>query len=196
MGRSVFIAHGRDPFASDGLSRHDGRMHGGLRTVAGVAVVILSALAGCETVTSDRSIQWVTVNESLELGVPRGFTLSRAKSVAFVDPRNPADFAAGHIEGAILVPFAQVREGAAEALRGYDILVVYDTDHDDVVARSMSKRLIEFNRWDVYTLRGGLRAWEKAGQPVAYGLPEVARSDEDGVAVEAAPKPLYGRPRR
>jgi len=171
-------------------------MRGFPRSCLAGAAATLTLMAGCDTVTSDRSLQWVSVNEAKELGVPKGFSLAGQKSVAFVDPRNPTDFAAGHVEGAVLVPFAALREGAAEQLQPYQILVVYDSDHDDVVARSMSKRLMEFDRWDVYTLRGGLRAWDKAGEPVGHGLPQSLSEGSEGVASEAMTKPLYGRQKR
>lgn len=96
-----------------------------------------------------------------------------------------------------MVPFAEVREGAAEQLSTFDILVVYDADYDDVVAKSMSKRLMEFGRWDVYTLTGGLRAWEKGGFGVEYGLPnDGAGVPQEGTAPQAIPKPVYGRPKQ
>jgi len=160
--------------------------------------LLVIAGAGCDTVTSDRDIRWVSPTEAQELGTPKGFSLSRAKSVVFVDPRSRTDFAAGHIPGAKMVPFAEVREGGVEQLREFDILVVYDSDHEDVIARSMSKRLMEFETWDVYTLRGGLRAWDKGGFGVEYGLPqggEATASNGAEAVTEAIPKPVYGRPK-
>ncbi|MBX3355507.1 MAG: rhodanese-like domain-containing protein [Phycisphaeraceae bacterium] len=159
-----------------------------------LAMALLSvALVGCDRRTDDRDIQWVTVTEAESLTQPRGFSLSRAKTMAYVDPRTEADFAAGHIPGAILVPFADLRSGAAAPLRDFDVLVVYDTDFDDVVARAMSKRLIEDGRWDVFTLTGGLRAWEKSGNEVAYGMTDRGGTTETGT--EAIGKPSFGRVR-
>ncbi len=160
-----------------------------------LAAAWLAVLPGCDPATSDRDIVWVTPTEAQDLGTPKGFSLSKTKSVAFVDPRTPADFAAGHIPGAVMIPFAEVREGAAEQLRDYDILVVYDSDYDDVVARSMSKRLLEFGHWDVYTLTGGLRAWDKGGFGVEYGMPAES-TDPANDAPQAIPKPVYGRPKK
>lgn len=156
------------------------------------------AVAACSPNTSDRDIVWVTPAEAQELGTVKGFSLARSKTVVYVDPRSRAEYAAGHIPGALMIPFAELREGAAGQLRGYDIVVVYDSDYDGVEARSMSKRLIEIDEWTVYTLTGGLRAWEKSGFGVEYGLPagESGATAPGAEAVpEAIPKPVYGRPK-
>jgi 3-mercaptopyruvate sulfurtransferase SseA len=52
--------------------------------------------------------------------------------------------------------------------------VVYDTDYNDVLAKAASKRLLELGFDRVYTLEGGLKAWEKAGNDVATGVPTTA----------------------
>jgi len=177
-------------------AHHDGMTLPNWRAGAAILLVAIVAIVatGCDKPTDDRDIQWVTVREAETLTQQKGFAISRAKSMVYVDPRSPKDYAAGHIPGAILVPFSDLREGAAAPLAGFDTLVVYDTDYDDVVARALSKRLIEIDQWDVYTLTGGLRAWEKAGNEVAYGLPDKpASGDEDAVAQEAIPKPKFGQ---
>ena len=150
---------------------------------------------GCERRTDDRDIQWVAVSEAQTLNEPKGFAIGRTKKMSYVDPRTEKDYAAGHIPGAILVPFGDLRQGAAAQLIDYEIVIVYDTDFDDVVARALSKRLIEDGRWDVYTLTGGLRAWEKAGNEVAYGMPTKTTNDE-GVAAEAVSKPRFGQSKK
>jgi len=163
----------------------------------GVVILGAGALPSCTPTTDDRDIQWVSVTDSQSLTQPKGFSLARQKSMVYVDPRSETAFAAGHIPGAILVPFGDLRTGAAAPLAEYDVLIVYDTDYEDVVARALSKRLIEEDRWDVYTLTGGLKAWEKAGNEVAYGMPDHATTGEDeGVSAEAVPKPKYGRSKR
>lgn len=167
-----------------------------IRVMASIPVLALVSAAlfaagGCETVTNDRDIQRVSVNEAQALTESKGFALSRSKTLAYVDPRTAKDFAAGHVPGAVLVPMGDLRMGATSQLEDYDVLVVYDTDYDDVVARAVSKRLIELDRWEVYTLTGGLKAWEKSGNEVAYGLPAESGPAE-GVVVEAAAKPGYG----
>jgi len=164
-----------------------------LASVAFGAAALLGAvmlLGACETRTDDNDIKWVSVTNATTLNEPKGFSIGRTKTMAYVDPRTEKDYAAGHIPGAILVPFGELREGAAAPLEAYEVLVVYDTDYDDVVARALSKRLIEVDRWDVYTLTGGLRAWEKGGNEVAYGMP-VRTTDDEGVLQEALAKPRF-----
>lgn len=163
-----------------------------LRSATSLLALTLTFLAGCETKTDDSDLRWISPSEALSLGQNKGFSIGREKTVVYVDPRNEKAYAAGHIPGAILVPFEELRSGAAEPLEQYDLLVVYDTDYDDVVARAFSKRLIEIDLWDVYTLTGGLKSWEKAGNEVAYGLPN-REVDAEGKAVEAVAKPRYGQ---
>ena len=77
----------------------------------------------------------------------------------------------GHIRGAVSLPFSRVSTDYP-ILHQYDTVIVYGKDYNDPVAEGMSKRLIELGVSDVRTLRGGLRAWESAGNELATGKPD------------------------
>jgi len=136
-------------------------------------------LVACEAKTSDRDIVWVDpatalVDASKSERTTLGFG---GRSIAWLDPRTREEFEAEHIEGAINIPFPELGEQTAGELRGYGGFVVYGTDYADPIAVSASKRLLEMGFKDVTTLRGGLRAWRRDGQPVVTGDPAPADSD-------------------
>ena len=54
-------------------------------------------------------------------------------------------------------------------LEGFGTLIVYGDDFGSAIANAMSKRLVELGYKDVRTLRGGLRAWQDAGNEVELG---------------------------
>ncbi|MGA1045429.1 MAG: rhodanese-like domain-containing protein [Phycisphaerales bacterium] len=131
---------------------------------------LLPGLVGCEAKTSDRDIVWVEPAEALTEGSKqRGLFGSGGTKVVWLDPRLPAEYEKEHIEGAINMPFATISDEAATRLSGYDAFIVYGTDYADPIAASASKRLMEMRFKRVFTLRGGLRAWKRDGQPVVSG---------------------------
>ena len=69
----------------------------------------------------------------------------------------------------INMPFATISDEAADRLAGYSAFIVYGTDYADPIAASASKRLMEMGYKRVFTLRGGLRAWKRDGQPIVSG---------------------------
>ena len=134
-----------------------------------VALLLLAAgLAGCTgRSTSDRNLLLIDPDQAQKLiGEHKiWFGLAGRGRGTWVDPRTESDFRAGHIPGAINLPFQDLTT-ERDRLSGYDVLVVYGDDHRDPKAEGMSKRLIELGFKDVRTLRGGLRAWTAAGNPL------------------------------
>ena len=55
-----------------------------------------------------------------------------------------------------------------------------DSNWDDVIAVSASKRLMEIGYSNVYSLRGGLEAWVADGNAVDKGAPSEATEDQAG----------------
>ena len=90
------------------------------------------------------------------------------------------DYEAGHIPGAISLPFPMIEQDHKSYLRNAGTIVVYDTDWDDVIAVSASKRLMELSYKEVFTLRGGLEAWVADGNPVEKGPPSEATEEQAG----------------
>lgn len=87
-------------------------------------------------------------------------------SLILLDVRQPAEFAAGHLPGAINVPMAQLQERADE-FAGEEPLVVYCAA--GVRSRAAAGALVHAGRANVHSLTGGLNAWEGR---LAEGLPE------------------------
>lgn len=137
-------------------------------------------LAACETKTSDRDIVWVDpASALLEVSKQERTTFGfGGGDIAWLDPRTREEFDREHIRGAINIPFPELGERTEGDLRRYQGFVVYGTDYADPIAVSASKRLLEMGFKDVSTLRGGLRAWRRDGQPVVTG--ESAPADPNG----------------
>ena len=89
--------------------------------------------------------------------------------VLWLDPRTPAEYAAGHIPQAKNIPFPEIERTHEVSCKGYDMFIVYDTDYDDVMSKAAAKRMIELRYSNVYCILGGLKAWKADGNPVATG---------------------------
>jgi phage shock protein E len=80
-----------------------------------------------------------------------------------IDVRTPAEYASGHVPGAVNIPFDQVAERVAEL----------DTPHGVALycmvgprARKGEAALLAAGYESVFHLEGGLAAWQAAGLPV------------------------------
>jgi len=136
-----------------------------------MSLTCVCAIAACETSTSDRDLVFLNSYDALKTISQPGGVFSSAKTSAFIDPRSRENYATKHIAGAISLPFEDMTLEAPGLLEKYDILVVYGTDYNDILASASSKRLMEIGFKTVYTLEGGLKAWEKAGNEVQTGVP-------------------------
>jgi rhodanese-related sulfurtransferase len=139
---------------------------------AGLALPLLLAalLCGCAgKKTSDRNLAFVTPSEAEALVQGRSRLLGLAGKTAglWVDPRSEREFREGHIPGAMHLAVEELSERHS-SLNDYDVLIVYGDSYNDPVSLAFSKRLIELGH-DARTLRGGLRAWEAAGNSLAQG---------------------------
>lgn len=132
-----------------------------------IAVLVTT---GCETKTSDRDLAMVAASEVEALLGPREAVLGIGGSEGgvLVDARSASEYRAGHIPGAVSIPYGSVQQRHGE-LVGYSVVIVYGDDYNSPIALGMSKTLIELGLPDVRTLRGGLRAWEDSGRPVEDG---------------------------
>lgn len=83
-----------------------------------------------------------------------------------IDARGPAEFAKGHIPGAINVPHKETW-GRAESLRKYDAVGIVYYGNVDTRGEVGSKGLRSEGFLRVGRLVGGFRAWRNAGYPVA-----------------------------
>jgi rhodanese-related sulfurtransferase len=104
--------------------------------------------------------------EDVEGAVAAGATL--------VDVREPREYVAGHLPGALLVPMAQVTGRLAEIDRERPVLVVCATGNRSGVICN----LLRAAGYDALNVVGGTSAWVRSGRPVETGLapaPEVSR---------------------
>jgi len=88
-----------------------------------------------------------------------------------VDVREPGEWEAGHIQGALHIPMVQVR-GRLEELRDRRVVTVCKSGHrSGQVAEFLAARGFEAEN-----MNGGMKAWFKAGLPMAAssGNPRVA----------------------
>ena len=142
-----------------------------MRTFATICVTIIAGATACTKSTSDKNMTYVTPFKAVKLMNQPGSMMKRAPVSVWVDPRSPEKYAEGHIPGAINLPFPRMTAEAGLVLGRYDLFVIYDTSYDDTIAKAASKRLIELDFSDVYTLEGGLKAWTRDGNTLETGFP-------------------------
>jgi rhodanese-related sulfurtransferase len=80
-----------------------------------------------------------------------------------LDVRSPAEYASGHIPGAINVPFGEVADRLDEIDSSRDVAVYCMIGPR---ARKGEAALLAAGRENVLHLEGGLSAWQAAGLPV------------------------------
>ena len=150
------------------------RFSDGRRATTALLAALLTALVwtGCTKSISDSDLVLVSPSQGMELAEGRKtlLGLGEVEKAAWVDPRGGRAYREGHIPGALHVPFQDLND-QQEMLRGYNTLIVYGTDFHDALADGMSKRLMELGFRDVRTLKGGLRAWTRAGYEAETGPP-------------------------
>ena len=81
---------------------------------------------------------------------------------ARLDTREPADFAAGHIPGALNIPLPELDRRdprLAEATR----ILVYAQGYDSPLSPAAAKKLISLGYQNVYDFRGGAELWKAEG---------------------------------
>jgi rhodanese-related sulfurtransferase len=144
-----------------------------VRPLCLVAVMILGLAGGCTKKTSDKDLVWVDPAEGATLVQGRPRLLgggSDEPAGIWLDPRTEREYRSGHIPGAVHVPLLHdSARGQVEQYRDRKVIVVYGNGYNSPVAIAVSKKLIELEFKDVRTLRGGIQAWEAAGNPLTTG---------------------------
>lgn len=142
------------------------------RHATAAALAVLCLTAGCNNKPDDRWVVYVdTSTEAVEVMTkPRGtLGLGGTPKSVWLDPRSEKEYAAGHIPGAVNLPFPRLEDEQEVVLKDVDVIVVYDTDYDDTLVKPVAKQLMFLGHKDVLVLRGGLKAWKRDGNPVATG---------------------------
>lgn len=151
------------------------------RAFALAGSLLLAGLVGCKTETSDRDLKPIAPQEAIDLASPRKTgTFGRMSNPIWIDPRTPSSYAAGHIPGAVSMPFGSgdFEDVARETLGDRNPILVYGDGFQDILSDAASKRLIEIGFKNVYTLRGGIQQWETEGHDVTS--PEVPSDGSTG----------------
>lgn len=94
---------------------------------------------------------------------------SRRDGLRFVDVREPAEWRAGHIDGAVHIPLMQLPARLTEVAGGAEIVAVCRSgQRSDYAARWLQAQGIE-----AHNLDGGMESWAAAGLPFVseYGGP-------------------------
>ena len=84
--------------------------------------------------------------------------------VVLIDVREPAEHRAEHIEGANLLPLAQVRAASLPGVPGKKVVV--HCLKGGRGSQACEKLLTENPLLEIYNLEGGINAWSTAGFPV------------------------------
>ncbi len=125
-------------------------------------LLVIGLSCGCDLLegnkTSDDDLNVLLHDEFLELQDGR-------REVVIVDVRTAADYAAGHLPGAINIPVIDLRQG--DPRLGSSHVVVYSdgfaSGDQDLVSWAAAKKLLTLGYRNVYDYRGGVAAWEAHG---------------------------------
>jgi rhodanese-related sulfurtransferase len=96
------------------------------------------------------------------------------RGTIFVDARTEEEFAKGHIEGAVNVPYLFVEPlppAALSSLKRYERVIVYCNTRGAELSRLMAGELSEAGVKEVSYLAQGLRGWIEAGGKHAGEMP-------------------------
>ncbi len=96
-----------------------------------------------------------------------------AGGAVIVDARPADEYAAGHIPGAVNLPFDDVQKipNLAKSLdtRGRAVVITYCGGGTCELSKDLAKALIEAGHRKVLVYMGGLPGWQQAGGPVVTG---------------------------
>ena len=91
-----------------------------------------------------------------------------AEGAYVLDVRQPDEYEAGHVPGAVLVPLDQLEDRQAEVPRDVPLLVICKSGGRSAAA----VRALVAAGYDATNVAGGTMAWIDAGQPVVEGSAE------------------------
>lgn len=82
-----------------------------------------------------------------------------------VDVREPAEYVAGHVPGALLIPLAQVGARLAEVPGSGAVYVICASGNRSKAATTVLRNA----GYDAYSVAGGTAGWIQRGQPIVTG---------------------------
>lgn len=128
-------------------------------------ILPLAALGGCESKTTDDSIEPITID-----ALRAEMADSRApERLLLLDARSARDFGAGHLPTAKNYAWERIGDTPQNMdprLDRFKVKVVYGNDRGSATARALTKRMIQAGYKNVRMYLGGLEEWTRAGLPV------------------------------
>ncbi|MGB5517615.1 MAG: rhodanese-like domain-containing protein [Gammaproteobacteria bacterium] len=92
------------------------------------------------------------------------------KKINLIDVRTAAEYRAGHVAGAQLIPLDELNAETLTAREQYagagKEQTLYLTCHAGLRAQQAAERLVDAGFHNIALLEGGTQAWEKAGLPI------------------------------
>lgn len=133
-------------------------------TTALVAVALTAALAACSDGGTTTTTAGVRVDDAEAVAA----LLEAEPDRVVIDVRTPEEFAAGHLEGAVLVDYnaPDFAERIAEFDPDGEYVVYCRSGNRSAGARDV---MTEQGFTDVVDVDGGIVAWEQAGLPTVTG---------------------------
>ena len=122
------------------------------------AVVVLAGIGVALTRGSDAALTTVTVHDLFE-------AIGQEPAPTVLDVREPEEYAAGHVDGALLMPLARTVEMALAAGLPKDE-PVYVFCRSGNRSLQAAQALVAAGYEDVRNVDGGILAWTAAGLPV------------------------------
>jgi rhodanese-related sulfurtransferase len=109
--------------------------------------------------------RWSTVRE---IGAMEATQLINRRNALMLDVREPKEYQGGRVPNAVHLPQSQFASRGYELkkMTGRPVIAYCDRGQR---SRTAASALTKLGFAEVYTLRGGLRAWSDAGLPVEKG---------------------------
>jgi rhodanese-related sulfurtransferase len=154
------------------MTRHDRRLSLAILLLgAAFAVGACSGAAAPATAGSAASTPAAASPAAAVAALPAEVAPSEARALqqagAFVlDVRQPEEWAAGHIDGATLIPLGELASRAAEVPSDRQVVVVCRSGNRSAQGRDI---LLGAGFPSVTSMAGGMNAWTGAGYPTVTG---------------------------
>lgn len=100
----------------------------------------------------------------LEVQVSEAVAASK-DGATVIDVREPLEYSAAHVPGAVLMPLGSLSQRAGELPRSRKIYVICASGNRSLVAANALAQA----GYDAVSVAGGMAAWRAAGQPVVAG---------------------------
>ena len=135
------------------------------RVLGSIVAVLLAAMACAPTPTPSTGVASPTGGLASTVSVAEAAALRDAG--AFVlDVREPDEWAAGHIPGAMLIPLGELQSRASEVPADRSIVVVCRSGNRSAQGRDI---LLNAGYGAVTSMAGGMTDWTAAGLPIETG---------------------------